>query len=286
LPGGDPLAAALAAGETPSPALVAASGPKEGLRPGLAAAILSCVILGSILSAALGERMAARNGVQAGKRPEILAERAREFLRKTGYAEEFADSASGYRPDIDLTQYIARPGNADRYAALKSRINLFWFRGSSQPLETAGIISGVQIDNPAMQSAGEALVRLDTQGRLVSLRVIPPEKESSPGPAPKADWSPLFYEAGLEYSKWLPAVPERNPLFYADERAAWQGSLPEAPDIPVRIEAAAYWGKPVAFDIIGPWRNCHRVTTCQLIYRIDHRAPSDARWSCDLPDAA
>src|SRR3984957_9033430 len=32
LPGGDPLAAALAAGETPSPAMVAASGEKEGLR--------------------------------------------------------------------------------------------------------------------------------------------------------------------------------------------------------------------------------------------------------------
>ncbi len=253
LPGGDPLAAALAAGETPSPALVAASGPREGLRPTLAVAILAWVILGSILSAALGERMAARNGFQAGKRPEILVERAREFLRKTGYAEEFADSASGYRADFDLMQYIARPGNADRYAGLKSRINFFWFRGSSQPLETAGTISGVQINNPPMQSPGEAMVRLDTQGRLVSLRIIPPQNESVAGSAPKADWAPLFYEAGLEYSKWLPAAPERNPLFYADERAAWQGSLPEAPDIPVRIEAAAYRGKPVAFDIIGPW---------------------------------
>jgi serine/threonine protein kinase len=36
LPGGDPLAVALAAGETPSPELVAASGEKEGLHPALA----------------------------------------------------------------------------------------------------------------------------------------------------------------------------------------------------------------------------------------------------------
>ena len=36
LPGGDPLAAALAAGETPSPEMVAASGEKEGLRPAIA----------------------------------------------------------------------------------------------------------------------------------------------------------------------------------------------------------------------------------------------------------
>jgi serine/threonine-protein kinase len=40
LPGGDPLAAALAAGETPSPEMVAAAGPTEGLRPRVAAALL------------------------------------------------------------------------------------------------------------------------------------------------------------------------------------------------------------------------------------------------------
>jgi hypothetical protein len=36
LPGGDPLAAALAAGETPSPEMVAAAGAQEGLKPALA----------------------------------------------------------------------------------------------------------------------------------------------------------------------------------------------------------------------------------------------------------
>src|ERR1700728_3528630 len=39
LPGGDPLAAALAAGETPSPPMVAASGETPGLRPRIAVAI-------------------------------------------------------------------------------------------------------------------------------------------------------------------------------------------------------------------------------------------------------
>src|ERR1700688_4638385 len=36
LPGGDPLAAALAAGETPSPEMVAAAGTNEGMEPKLA----------------------------------------------------------------------------------------------------------------------------------------------------------------------------------------------------------------------------------------------------------
>src|SRR6187200_3406727 len=43
LPGGDPLAEALAAGETPSPDLLAASGPREALRQQTAIALLACV---------------------------------------------------------------------------------------------------------------------------------------------------------------------------------------------------------------------------------------------------
>src|SRR5271157_648015 len=46
LPGGDPLAAALAAGETPSPEMVAAAGEKEGIAPRAAVAGLASVIVG------------------------------------------------------------------------------------------------------------------------------------------------------------------------------------------------------------------------------------------------
>jgi len=46
-PGGDPLAAAIAAGQTPSPEMVAASGLKEGFHPAVALALLGVVILGS-----------------------------------------------------------------------------------------------------------------------------------------------------------------------------------------------------------------------------------------------
>src|SRR5207249_11118668 len=48
LPGGDPLAAALAAGETPSPEMVAASGETEGLQPRLAVSLLAPIVLGLI----------------------------------------------------------------------------------------------------------------------------------------------------------------------------------------------------------------------------------------------
>jgi serine/threonine protein kinase len=56
LPGGDPLAAALAAGEMPSPELVAAAGETEGLRPALAISCLAAALVGIVLIGALGAK--------------------------------------------------------------------------------------------------------------------------------------------------------------------------------------------------------------------------------------
>jgi hypothetical protein len=46
LPGGDPLAAALAAGETPSPQMVASAGSEGSLRPAVAATLLAAIVAG------------------------------------------------------------------------------------------------------------------------------------------------------------------------------------------------------------------------------------------------
>ena len=57
LPGGDPLASALAAGETPSPEMVAAAGPQGSLRPAVAWACLASaliLIFGASISSAIG----------------------------------------------------------------------------------------------------------------------------------------------------------------------------------------------------------------------------------------
>jgi hypothetical protein len=40
---------------------------------------------------------------------------------------------------------------------------------------------------------------------------------------------------------------------------AWSGALPQRPGVPMRIEAAAFRGKPVAFDLIGPWTRAARI---------------------------
>jgi serine/threonine-protein kinase len=77
------------------------------------------------------------------------------------------------------------------------------------------------------------------------------------------NWAPLFSAAGLDAAKWPPAQPTWTPPVYSDARAAWTGSLAERPDIPMRIEAAAYRGKPVYFELIGPWTRPERMQPYQ-----------------------
>src|SRR6185503_11748765 len=57
LPGGDPIGAALAAGETPSPELLAEAGQSGGLSPALAWAGLGAVLLGTIAVVLLGQKV-------------------------------------------------------------------------------------------------------------------------------------------------------------------------------------------------------------------------------------
>src|SRR5215470_2039346 len=73
LPGGDPLAAAIAAGETPSPELVAASGVKEGLRPVVAGTLVGAILIGSALLLALQLRTTVLQYAALGKAPDALA---------------------------------------------------------------------------------------------------------------------------------------------------------------------------------------------------------------------
>src|SRR5271154_2880050 len=78
LPGGDPLAAALAAGETPSPELVAAAGKQEGLARKYSVPCLALVVLCLFAATLLRERYAAIMHTALDDPPEVLAHLARQ----------------------------------------------------------------------------------------------------------------------------------------------------------------------------------------------------------------
>jgi len=76
------------------------------------------------------------------------------------------------------------------------------------------------------------------------------EKPAPPGPP--FDWSRLFQAAGLDVTAFQPTDPTWAPPASCDARAAWTGT-DRATGAKLRVEAAAWRGRPVFFRIIGPW---------------------------------
>ncbi len=85
LPGGDPLAAALAAGETPSPAMVAAAGSREALSARATVAAAAWIVLSLVVIVLLYQRVILLNRVPLPKPPAALEDRAQEALASLGF---------------------------------------------------------------------------------------------------------------------------------------------------------------------------------------------------------
>jgi hypothetical protein len=92
----------------------------------------------------------------------------------------------------------------------------------------------------------------DVQGRLLHFEAIPARVLAPVSQVPSPDWNALFAAADLDPAQFQSTTPEQTGLASADTRAAWTGTWPGTKR-PLRVEAAALRGKPVAFSLIGPW---------------------------------
>src|SRR5215475_1385005 len=91
LPGADPLAAALAAGETPSPEMVAAAGQGEGLSSRSAVALLAGILAAIAILCVLSIRQSALEILRPEYAPEVLAQKARDVIGRLGIASVRGD---------------------------------------------------------------------------------------------------------------------------------------------------------------------------------------------------
>jgi len=259
LPGGDPLAAALAAGETPSPEMVAAAGGEGAALSVAAGAVWLIVAAAAVIgAAALASRHTLLSKIPLTRPAAVLADRADEIRVAAGYTAAPAEQAYGFGTDAAYLTWAAANGRdkagwtelaGGRPAALT-----FWYRTSPLPLVPLNPLGNVSLNDPANIVNGMVRMQLDTNARLLSLEAAPPQLERSPAAPPAAapDWQKLFAAAGLEQSAFTPAEPARTPGLFADARQAWKGTLPGT-DIPITIEAASYRGRPVMFQIVNPW---------------------------------
>ncbi|HEY3350933.1 MAG TPA: serine/threonine-protein kinase [Thermoanaerobaculia bacterium] len=274
LPGGDPLAAALAAGETPSPEMVAAAGRTDAMSPAVAASALAAILGGMALAAHLSPKVYLHGAVPLEKPPEALCERAKEIVTRLGYGEKPADAAWGFSRESAYLRWVEEHDTSpDRWKGLptgRPAAIAFWYRQSPATLvperfrgDDAGHIA-VTATDPPPTTVGMISVKLDTLGRLIRFEAVPSASPVTAVGSPTApDWSVPFAEAGLDASAFSRSAPHLLPPSFADSRAAWVEAEPARPDRILRVEAAALQERPVFFELAGPWSRPARAAAAE-----------------------
>jgi len=264
LPGGDPLAAALAAGETPSPELVASASEHEALSPlvalGCFVAVLACLAAVPFL----GSQTAWIAKTPFDTPRDVLIQKARDFIRQFGYTNRPVDTASGMSY---ATEYLQNLNQHGKSVSTLAHLNTgqpapirFWYRTSPRVMIAAefGNDGSVTTDDPQMDLSGMTRVELDPQGHLAGFEAVPPQvDESAPSNKP-IDGNTLLTAAGLDPAAFQPAEPRWTPPEVFDQRAAWMGTYPGDSN-PLRVEAASWRGKLVYFSLISPWNRPARM---------------------------
>jgi serine/threonine-protein kinase len=263
LPGGDPLAAALAAGETPSPEMVAAAGLHEAISLRTALAGAAWIVLSLAAIVLMYQRVMMINVAPPAKSPAALQDRAEEALHKLGYGDRIVGRASGLAVSLDFARYVGataqEPGRWERLRRARPETFVAWYRTSPRPLVPFGTENPITATNPPITIAGMTLIVVDGAGRLSEFMAVPQPVETDTAARPM-DWAAVFAAAGVDMHAFREVEPRWLPVTYADERRAWEGTIPELPADPVRIEASAFRGRAVSFVMTGPWSRSARAS--------------------------
>src|SRR5262245_61140411 len=279
LPGGDPLAAARAAGETPAPELVARAGGEGSVRPAIALACMASVALGLVGALLLADRTSLVSRHALEKSPAVLENDAREMLKRLGYADPPRDHAFGFGRDDEYLEWVgehdASPARWEGLGVDQPAGIYVWYRQSPRLLVASWFIDTalhprheqrpgiVSLANPPATVPGMVSLRLTPNGRLVRFEAISasgvelsPSSDTLPGKSPL--WTALFREAGFDLpadSRWEVVKREWDPPVIHDAKELWRarGVYAGRPDTEIWVEAAAYRGKPVYFRIRGDW---------------------------------
>ena len=257
LPGGSPLSAVFAAGETPSPDMVAASEKEVELGPRWRTFLLASVgilLLGVVL---LSQQAFARLGVVRSL--DSLADEASQLLDEL-HVPRAKYRASGYVADRSTLGRVAN-GELPPPSAVDSAGSYFWYRESQSAMvplipnwkgETFLRVGELR---PVVGQPGSVHLRMDGRGRLRYLSAVMPLN-----PTPNADhsnspantdwpWPSLFEQAGFsakQIAESKSIVPRFVPPAFVDQRWSWQ--FPED----VRVDAASFADRVSFFRVERP----------------------------------
>ena len=260
LPGGDPLAAAIAAGEIPSPELVAASGGKGGLAIWKSLAMLGSFMLLIALSVFLTHRSSKVTHSDLKFEPQVLEARALEISELLGVESGHAiDSGYGYwyNPDQKNQTNGDWPGGGDTPLE-------FWYRAGStyltpqHPFLYARQPRQLTLHDPPATDSGMVSIRLTGSGLLREASVVPyltKQEQTDFDVIEEQRWKALFQAAGFKFSNFIEAKPHWESPWPADRTHAWESQSDTQAEStePIRIEAAEHDGHICYFQVVYPW---------------------------------
>jgi serine/threonine-protein kinase len=256
LPGGDPLAAALEAGQTPSPEMVANAGETEGMRIPAAVACLAAVLAGLVGLLFLKDRTDLMQRIPLPHSSDVLAAKGREIAAALGYTEAPAYTAHGWDLNGQFLSWAAQQKDAaNRWARLGANQPpgaVFWYRESPSGMFALWKASVDLEDPPPLVPRSLSLI-LDSEGRLVEFRARPPATAAEYPQRAATDWNRVFALTGLDPARFTPATPLWTPDAACDARMAWTGSWLGSPSNTIRLDAAAEKGRAMFVRVTGPW---------------------------------
>jgi predicted Ser/Thr protein kinase len=252
LPGGDPLAAALAAGETPSPELVASAGKVEGLARKYSIPCLAVVVLCLLAAMALRDRYSSVMHTALDNSPDVLAHLARETAAAFGYAKKPADSALSIadRNDLlDAFKQFPEPRKWDDWLAGEAPIMADY--RESPALLIADPYGDVTAGNPPPTQPGMVRVRLDGAGRLREFSAVPynDSQPLTPAVPPEA----VFRAAGLDIAAFTEIPPGFVPPYASDQARSWKGPHPKIPNTGLTVNVAWWKGRITEASVQFHW---------------------------------
>ncbi len=260
LPGGNLLAAALAANLTPTPEMVAAATPKAArtATPGrllvVALALLAALVLVRGLSPASWL-------AEDSKPPTVLVDQARELVKAAGYSFETGEQAYGFCQVADaalLAHGYRLPKKMAHLAVDPAAELVFWYRQSPvklAPSEVRNVMLGaarVTPSDPAPGTPGMASVVFDLSGRLLLFAATPEHVSSGEEPASAAEreqWNAFLERALLDPAEMVAEEPGVESLFQTDQRFAWRAPHANGGAGAVHAEAMAWDGRPLFFAV-------------------------------------
>ena len=257
LPGGDLLRAALAAGRTPTPEMVAAAGAVGSLKPSAAWGLLALFAACLASAVILAPRSMLLGQPDFRKSPEVLAEEAHKIIESLGYKDPPRDTNYWFEADDDLINWMAGDGfktmSPLQKKELRTRQVRFRYRQSPRRLIPDGNQGLIKETNPPVDVPGMISVDLDPRGRLLRFLAVPsPLPILGESPA-VPDWSVFFTAAGLD-DKNLAASPLKVlPSVPFDNHASWTISSDQGSGVSFHVIAASSGGKSVYFEVAGPW---------------------------------